>query len=84
MKNLILLVLLMVGLSSCTKQSLAKNWGGNATIEIPKNNIVLSSSWKNEDTLWILTKDTITNEVVYREFSPLGLIEGSITFKAKE
>ena len=84
MKNLILLVLLMIGLSSCTKQSLAKNWGGKATIEIPKHNIVLSGSWKDKNELWVMTKDTITNEVVYREFSSLGILEGSITFKPKE
>lgn len=83
MKKITLLGLLLIGLTSCSDQKMAKAYGGTATIEIPKDNVVISGSWKDGGNLWVLTRDTVTNEVVYREYSSWGLIEGKIKIKTK-
>lgn len=66
--------------SSCTANTRAKNWGGKETIEIKPNERVVNLTWKN-DQLWILTEDTVTHQLHFREKSAWGLIEGEINFK---
>lgn len=73
-----------ISLTSCD-QYIARNYGGTTTITIPKNTEVISGSFKGEGgDLWVMTKDTITNEVIYREYSELGVLEGKINIKVEE
>lgn len=70
----------LLALTSCTENQRARTFGGEEVVELPKNRIFLNTTWK-EDDLWILTKDTITNEVFFQEKSSFGLLEGTIKFK---
>lgn len=86
MKKIYILATLVValGLISCD-QYIARNYGGTTSITIPKNTEVISGSFKGEGgDLWIMTRDTITKEVIYREYSEHGLLEGKINIKVEE
>lgn len=72
----------MTFIKSCTDNERARRFGGTETIELEKNQVVVGTSWK-ENQLWILTKDTITKEYIYQEKSSWGIIEGQIKFKSK-
>lgn len=67
-------------LTSCTQNQRARSFGGNEIVKLPEHNILINSTWK-QDNLWILTKDTLTGKLYFRESSSFGLLEGSIEFK---
>jgi len=69
-------------LTSCTDNQRARKWGGSETVELPVNNILVTATWKQDD-LWVLTKDTVSGKLYFREKSSFGLLEGVINFKSK-
>ena len=75
-KYLIIGLLLM----SCTSNTRARKWGGNEDIKLQPNEVLVNMTWK-ESSLWILTKDTISNTFYFREDSPYGVMEGQVTIK---
>lgn len=68
MKKLLLGAILLFSVLSCTDNQRARTFGGEETIELPKNRVLLNATWKQAD-LWLLTKDTLTNEVFFNEKS---------------
>ncbi len=76
----VLIILAAVFTISCTDNSRARNVGGTETVELPTNRILINATWK-ETNLWILTKDTITNQMYFNEKSSWGVMEGTIKFK---
>ena len=80
MKKLLLGAILLFSVLSCTDNQRARTVGGEETIELPKNRVLLNATWKQAD-LWLLTKDTLTNEVFFNEKSNWGVLEGTIKFK---
>lgn len=80
MKKLLLGAILLFSALSCTDNQRARTFGGEETIELPKNRVLLNATWKQAD-LWLLTKDTLTNEVFFNEKSNWGVLEGTIKFK---
>lgn len=80
MKKLLLGAILLFSVLSCTDNQRARTFGGEETIELPKNRVLLNATWKQAD-LWLLTKDTLTNEVFFNEKSNWGVLEGTIKFK---
>ena len=80
MKKLLLGAILLFSVLSCTDNQRARTFGGEETIELPKNRVLLNATWKQAD-LWLLTKDTLTDEVFFNEKSNWGVLEGTIKFK---
>ena len=76
----LLLMLITIGLSSCTENSRARTFGGKQEIQLQPNERLVNMTWKEVD-LWILTEDTITGVQYFRENSAWGLLEGQITIK---
>lgn len=66
--------------TSCTQNTMSKNFGGSLEITLKENEELLNANWKDE-SLWITTRNTKTGEVIYKEVSPLGIIEGEVKFK---
>ena len=70
----------------CTKQEMAKYYGGKASIEVPECQKVINLTWKEAD-LWILTrpmnKYDNPEELTFSESSSWGIFEGAITVKEK-
>jgi len=79
MKKITYIVLLSVLMSSCTSNEMARKFGGNETVELQPNRVLVNVTWK-ENNMWILTKDTITNQMYFNEKSSYGLMEGQVTF----
>ena len=70
--------------SSCTENMRAKQWGGNASLELPANQKLVVVTWKDND-LWYLTKPMTATDVAetytFQEESSWGLLEGTYTIK---
>ena len=77
--NLIIITALVLIISSCTENSRARNFGGTVDVKIPSNCIVIGATWK-EVNLWVLYKDTITNNVFLVEDSNFGILNGRVNF----
>lgn len=80
----ILLIIVTIILSSCTAQERAKSWGGEAEVNLPKGQKLVSVTWK-ETELWYLTRPAKEGEkpevFTFQEDSNFGLLEGKVTFK---
>ena len=81
MKKLLFLLLTVVSVSSCTENERAKNFGGKKDITLKPSEEFVNATWK-DDNLWLITKDTLTNEYIMREKSSYGVWEGEIRVKA--
>ena len=86
-KTIIILgVSLMLALTSCTENQRAKTFGGEYTIELEANQILIVATWKG-DNLWYLTRTRKAGETpVTSEFiedSSFGMVEGKVIFKEK-
>ena len=85
-KSLILIAIIMIAFSmtSCTQNQRAKNFGGNANIELPKGQKLITATWK-DDNLWYLVRPMRADETpeTYKfvEESSWGVLEGSYTIK---
>ncbi|HSE99768.1 MAG TPA: hypothetical protein VLA48_02640 [Nitrososphaeraceae archaeon] len=82
MKKVLLGAILVFSMLSCTDNQRARSFGGEEVVELPENRILLNATWK-ESNLWVLTKDTLTNEIFFNEKSSWGALEGTIKFKNK-
>jgi len=56
--SLLMIFILTVG---CTENNRAKNWGGNATLNLPANQKLVNVTWK-DNALWYLTKPMTQND----------------------
>lgn len=80
MKKIITL-LLLITLVSCTENQRARTFGGKEEVKLPVNHKLINVTWK-ETNLWVLSQDTITGELSFKENSSFGIIEGEVIFKS--
>ncbi len=77
-----MVVVLVCLLASCTDNSRVKNWGGEATLHLPKGQKLLNVTWK-ESQLWYLTRPMTDKDVPetysFHEESSWGMVEGTYT-----
>lgn len=80
------LLLIAVGdllIVACTDQSVARNWGGAASVEVPCDQVLFDVTWK-EDSLWYATSPARAGwepqVYTYHESSSFGLVQGTVTF----
>ena len=77
----ILSFILMSLLSGC-EQTMAKQYGGELTIELPANQKLEMITWK-DNSLWYLTKPMTEEDVAethtFTQSSEFGVFEGTIT-----
>ncbi len=80
MKKMLIIVVLSFLVASCTENSRVKNWGGKASLELPKGQKLVNVTWK-ESELWYLTKPMTTSDSAetyyFQEESSWGMIEGT-------
>ena len=84
--------LLITGLSlitllftiGCTDNQMAKKFGGEFTVDLPKGSKLIEVTWK-EDNMWYLTRVRREGETIeefkFKESSSFGMMEGSVIFK---
>jgi hypothetical protein len=80
MKKLMIILVAMVIMSSCTENARARHFGGTETLALKPNEVVLNVTWK-ESQMWICTQDTVTRVVYFREKSSWGVMEGTVIIK---
>lgn len=83
MRKLLVFILLLITLSvsfSCTSNSRARVWGGEEAINLDKNEVVMTATWKHSD-IWLLIKDTVKNELYLKEYSQWGVLQGKLNIK---
>lgn len=65
-------------------QYIAKQYGGDATINLKPGEKLVEVTWKGDAELWYLVEPMDSNYTpktkVFKESSNLGIIEGSVTF----
>jgi hypothetical protein len=80
MKKLMIILVAMVIMSSCTENARARHFGGTETLALKPNEVVLNVTWK-ESQMWVCTQDTVTRVVYFREKSSWGVMEGTVIIK---
>jgi len=80
MKKVILSILAISLLASCTENSRVKNFGGEGTINLPKGRKLVNVTWK-ETEVWYLTRPMDSTDVAqtyqFQEESSWGVMEGT-------
>jgi hypothetical protein len=76
--------LVVISLSSCTQNEIAKKYGGTAIVKLPKGQKLVNTTWK-EQNLWYLTRKMKEGEkpeqYFFKEESNFGVIEGTVIFQ---
>lgn len=79
-------MILIFALSGC--QSMARSYGGDITIELEPNQKLELITWKDDDSLWYLTRPMREDEEaethVYQQSSEWGVFEGTVTIIEKK
>ena len=82
--TLLVIVLVVFAMSSCTEQSRAKDLGGETTIKLEPGQKLVEATWKGDGDLWYLTEpmdsDYIPKTKTFKESSSWGIMEGTVTF----
>ena len=80
MKKVLLGLLGITMLVSCTENTRARVWGGSQTIQLEEGVRLVNVTWKEGSSLWILTKRDTTKASTYSfsEKSNLGVMEGHV------
>ena len=81
--RMIVAAALLVFATSCTEQHIARHYGGEMNIKLPKGEKLMMATWK-ESNLFYLTEPMdsgyVPKKKVFRESSSLGVWESEITF----
>ena len=81
---LLALVITAALATSCTEQQRARQFGGNATVNLPKGEKLVLATWK-VDNLWYLTRPMNDADKIetytFRESSSFGFAEGTVTIR---
>ena len=82
--KLITLLIASFLLVSCTPNTQTKVFGGTMTIKLPPGQKLVNVTWKDNNSLWYLTRPVRADEPVetstFKEDSSLGIIEGKVIF----
>ena len=83
--TLVMFLALTLVTLSCTQQKRARDLGGTEEIRLPKGEKLLKIFWRENGSLWYLTRAMRPGEkpevYTFKESSKHGLIEGTITIR---
>lgn len=72
----------------CTKNSIARNWGGSTSLTLPAGQKLVMITWKEGDSLWYLYRPMRANEqaetYTFQESSSFGLMQGTVSIAELE
>ena len=84
-KKLLLGALLLgslIGSTGCN-QMLTRSFGGKMTIDLPKDTKLEMITWKDDDSLWYLTRPMTETDIAesykFQQQSEFGIFEGTVT-----
>ena len=82
------IIAVMLGLSVCLgltgcQQYVTKKLGGSMTINLEPNRKLEEITWKDDDSLWYLTRpmtdDDVAETHTFQQSTELGVFEGTVT-----
>ena len=81
MKKLVLVLMVIFALSSCTKNQRAKSYGGSSTITLEPGKKLITATWKGQN-MWCLVRDMKEGEspenYEFKEQSNFGVMNGTV------
>ena len=84
------MIIATLGLTLCLTgcQGATKNLGGSMTLELEPNQKLEEITWKDDDSLWYLTRPMREDEVAethtFQQSSEFGIFEGTVTIIEKK
>lgn len=81
--KILLAIIMILSLASCTENQRAKQYGGTQSINIQSNERFITSTWKGNN-LWIIVENTTTHRFHMKEYSDYGILEGEIIIENKK
>lgn len=82
LSGLLILTATLTFLTGCTQQTMVKEFGGDMTIDLEPGQKLEEITWKDEDSLWILTRPMTDDDVAevhtFQESSAWGIVEGKV------
>lgn len=84
------MIIATLGLTMCLTgcQGVTKNLGGSMTLELEPNQKLEEITWKDDDSLWYLTRPMREDEVAethtFQQSSEFGIFEGTVTIIEKK
>jgi hypothetical protein len=84
MKKLILIIVALICMCSCTEQIRTRQFGGKMEIRLPAGQELMEATWKDDD-LWYLTRPMREDEVpethIFKADTVFGVFEGTVTIE---
>lgn len=81
-----LVIALSIVCTSCSQQTIVREFGGTMQVELPAGEELMEATWK-DDALFYLTRpmsdDYIPTTKTFREKSPYGVMQSTIVFIEK-
>jgi len=77
-------IIAILCLSSCTRQMFTREWGGEMTIELPKGQELMMATWKDDDLFYLtrpMAPDYVPTTKTFQESSSWGVMESTVHFK---
>ena len=75
--------LMVLSITSCTKQQFTKKFGGSMTIELPKGQELMEVTWKDDNLFYLtrpMTEDYVPVTKAFQESSSWGVMESTVYF----
>lgn len=80
--SLSIAIIFTLSLCGC-EQTMAKSFGGDMTITLEPNQKLEMITWKDDDSLWYLTRpmkeDEEAETYTFQQSSEFGIFEGTVT-----
>lgn len=81
--SIIIGVIALISISSCTEQVRTRQWGGEMTIDLPKGQELMEVTWKDNDLFYLtrpMAPDYVPVTKTFKESSSYGIMESTVYF----
>lgn len=83
MKKFLFAICAVLALSACTENQRARQFGGTATIQVPKGQKVMMATWKGDDLFYMtepMDSAYVPTTKTFSESSSWGILESTVKF----
>jgi hypothetical protein len=83
MKKLILIIVALICMCSCTEQIRTRQFGGEMTINLPAGQELMMVTWKDNELFYLtrpMSDDYIPVKKTFQESSSWGVMESTVYF----
>lgn len=83
MKKLILIIVALICMCSCTEQIRTRQFGGKMEIRLPAGQELMEATWKDDDLFYLtrpMAPDYVPVTKTFQESSSWGVMESTVYF----